>query len=190
MHERNMELSKEREGIKFRYDIITEDYVDVFGYKLQVSNLSADTSKVFSEFEAYFNKNFPEGIFSIDASQMILLCAIYECTGYSLKNQRRADRRFRNFSRKLDTYRIKVTDTKLNALIQLHIYTSDCCSDLFLIHKLPESDKQEFIQKLPQNWRVQFQNETMETLFKETMNDIRVKIGERIKEIENNGEAK
>jgi hypothetical protein len=182
MHDRNMELSKEQIDLKLRYDIITEDYIDYFGYKLKLSDLEVDTSRITDELETHLDKNFPKGIFDIGSSQIMLMGAKFECMG--LKNNRRNDTQFENLNRELDIFRNKVTDIELNTLIQLHIFTSNFYSVMPFIHKMPDGYKQELMRKLPQKLRIQFHEETMEDAIKEDMNEIRVKIGKRIKELE------
>lgn len=184
MEQRNTELSHEHD-IKFNYDIITEDYIDVLGFRLNIDSLN-DIPKMVAEFEAYINANYPEGIYSLDSSQIILTCAVFECRGFDLRKQRTNDNNYKKLLAKLDQYRNEVTDTTLNNLIQLHVYTSNYYSSLLLVNNVPESKKREYIQKLPQKWRVLLQSGDLELELHETLNDIRVKIGERIKELENN----
>lgn len=182
MRKRNMELSKTKKDVKFRFDVITEDYVDILGYHLKASSIQ-DMAKQLPELKEHLNKIFPDNILDVDSSNILQLSSIYECMGLGLGKHRKEDKKYAKLVRKLDTYRNYVADTKLNELIQLYTYCSEAFSNFLLLNAIPETDKQ-FMQILPQDLRVSLQGGGAETSMVESMWNILTNISKRIKELE------
>lgn len=183
MDKRNRELANQQRAISMRFDIISEDYVDILGYKLKASSDEKDMARQIQELMEHLTKVIPENILDVDSSKILQVGSIYECIGLGLRKQRNKDKEYAKMVRELDTYRNLVTDTKLNELIQLHVFSSEAFSNVLLVNAIPDAHKQEFMQILPQDVRIKWQGGAVEPTIIEIMWDIRTRIGERIKEI-------